>query len=407
MRTMPAAANPMPSKPDPIRLLAAEFFAGRSPTVPDELSAAVETELARRLVTPSGLRAFGGLYQALEGPTTPALVQTSQAIWVITNAYGRSDVRIRTPLPRTADRETALALGMTVVSGPLLEKTDLQFLFPAAGPDGCRIRRGGWGLSELDPMTLPADPVAANALLKERVPTDWRTSDEAKALASAFAGQMTAEAEAAGRPPLIGSFVMKPPDYLPLLGAMDADHIRLIIHPTGIWCSFVFADGEIAPLWWSPRRVGTFVLPGRLAWAARVFLACLWRDATVVKNAGAFRVKAIGSRRGREGDGPQKPRVVILPRSIRTMEWSDDEFKLYYDGQGRDAHNVRAHYRKLPENWRASEDAIRQADRFGYPAPPDGFTFVRPYRVGDEDAPPPPRVVARGLQVAGVTLARL
>lgn len=389
--------------PDPeVSRLADVFFSGRVPTVPPELAAPVFAEMARRVVTPTGIRATAALHDLIEFTSDPQLRgEASHAMYYIMVAWARSGERFRFPIPKAADRPTEFTLAQLIATGAPLNQQEREFLFPAVGPEGCHHRDDDWGFTNYQP--------ANNDWREWRMPEDWLTDEEAKNLAMAFCRQMVAEAEAAGRPPLIGQFVMKPPDYLPILRNMGTEHIRLIIRPTGIWCSYITPAGEFGAVWWSPRREGAITLPGRIVWATRVFLACLWRDATVVKDKGVFRVKDPGSRRDRAtvGDKPPRERVVSLPRSVRTMEWSDEEFDTYYDGQGRAAHNIRAHYRKLPETWRASGDAAQMAEQFGYPPPPDGYTFVRAYSVGNAPAAPPPRVVARGLQVAGVALAKL
>lgn len=363
-------------------------------------------ELGRYAWTRRGLRHASALHAQIEA-APPGEERDRQAgivtrIALAAARYANSGDVSAFPIP-PGDSVTRYIVALLMSQGGALSQQDVSFLFPVDAQGKLDIHStpgtdiSGFQAPRLNNLAAPIDW----GLVKS--PPDARIEAEAKALALAFANQMVQEALSANRPPLIGDFVMSPPDYLPLIAELHLEQIRLIIQSGGIWCSLVFPDSSISPGWWSPKGDNLIIVFGeRAAWMMRVFLSCLWRDATVVKKQ-AFRVKRL---RSKERRGEKSARqAIVLPRTIRTMEWGDDETQSYYSGESKAAHGVRAHYRRLAKaTWQASPDAIENAERAGLPAPPDGFTFVQAYAVGGDGAP---RVVAKGLSAAAVALSKL
>jgi hypothetical protein len=101
-------------------------------------------------------------------------------------------------------------------------------------------------------------------------------------------------------------------------------------------------------------------------------------------------------------------RVVMLPRTIYDVEWTDDT-SAWQQRHGVALHTVRAHYRLLSDGRQRSEHALSEAGEAGFPEPPAGYTFVRAHVRGEHDTGDirPPRIVAKGLHAAKVALSRL
>lgn len=324
--------------------------------------------------------------------------------------YG-GDVSPQFYLPPCDNPSTRYSLALIVAFGSGLSREEIQFVMPA-NTDGLVSIVSG-------PRRLSKEPGIGDNLawlIGKRqsrsavdVPDELKIERHAVELAHAFTSKMISEAKVCNRPPLVGKFIMNPPQVLGVLHQLGFEHLRLIIKSDGIWCTAVYEDGKITPGYWSPSNGDNLAVTFGLkaTWAFRVFLSCLWRDATVTRTH-SFRVKRIGRNKPRQTH--KKQRVIVLPRTVRTMEWGDQEFGAYYSGEmHRAGYTVQEQYRRLPAGHMASDSALQNACDYGYPEPPDGFTFVKRYSVGDggDDDDVIPRIVSRGLKVAAVTLSRI
>lgn len=94
---------------------------------------------------------------------------------------------------------------------------------------------------------------------------------------------------------------------------------------------------------------------------------------------------------------------LILPRIIKQCAWGHDAER---ERITHAEHEVRAFYRQLPAGQQGSKAAGDMAAEFGYPKPPEGFTFVRPHTRGSGDgwSVETTEVVCLGLQVAHLAL---
>jgi hypothetical protein len=284
------------------------------------------------------------------------------------------------------------------------------------------LAAGGESLTQetLNFLTLSDVPQAKYQMVKAYDDSDtWATTDqdefqratvqefqidsESKALTEAFIKQMTDEAEPYQPGIVLGSFVMErtPLSYLDSL--IDYDTLRLVTSPVGIFGSLVKGANYLT-FFWSPEIATTWSLGAKPAWAVNTMMACIWRDACIVKHKMMSERQRGGYHRTAKKQKRQNPKL-ILPRTIRHCAWGPDEER---ERISRSAHAVRAFYRQLPDNQAASDAAIFAANEYGYPEPPVGFTFVRPHTRGGQasetEAMP---VVCLGLQVANLALGVL
>ena len=226
------------------------------------------------------------------------------------------------------------------------------------------------------------------------------------ALMTAFERQLVADAAKSKVPPAVGEYIMTHEPFPALDACLRWDSLRLIVAWHGIWATFVHGN-QYAPVYWSPggnSQAGIVTMfTGAAAYAVRVLLAGIWRDACVVQERWALeRERAEYRPKNRKKPAHRNP--VVLPRLIRHIEWgsSDDEREHII----RASHGVRGHYRHLGNERSASQQALDNAELYGLPAPPEGYTFVSPHLrgQGDAPAPTPQRVVCRGLQTVKIAL---
>ena len=223
----------------------------------------------------------------------------------------------------------------------------------------------------------------------------------------AFRNQVVAEAASHRYQVATGYYVLERPE-LPIIDSeLVYETLRLAITPKGILGAFVQGD-EYAPFWWTPEGTNTvqvWVFP-RVAFAVDLILACVWRDACIVREA--WRTE----RRGVKGAMPRSrikhtSSVMLLPRVIYKSRWgTSDADRESATDIARRAHTVRGFYRRMPDGWQAHE-AVNRAAEWTYPPPPDGYTFVAPHQRGiGEVKSPVRRVVCRGLQVAALSFGK-
>lgn len=268
-------------------------------------------------------------------------------------------------------------------------------------------------------LTLADVPAAKYQMIKAYDPTadynsqsyqaatldEFYIEEAAKNLASAFGRQMVEEAAPDRSRIVLGNFVMErvPLDYLDAL--IRYDTVRLSIAPTGI-CGSLVNEANYLTFWWSPEGTTTWSLGAKHAWAVNTMLACIWRDACVVKYQ-MFQERSRSIYKPRRGKKQKlATQKLILPRLIKRGVWGRDAER---ERITHAEHGVRAFYRQLPADQQSSQAARNMAAKFGYPWPPQGFTFVRPHTRGSGDggeAVEAMPVVCLGLQVAHLALGR-
>lgn len=235
---------------------------------------------------------------------------------------------------------------------------------------------------------------------------EFYIEESAKDLASAFGRQMVEEAAPDRGRIVLGEFVMErePLDYLDAL--IRYNSVRLSISPTGI-CGSLVQEANYLTFWWSPEGATTWSLGGKHAWALNTMLACIWRDACVVKKQ-MFQERSRSIYKPRRGKKQTLAgKKLILPRIIKQCSWGRDAER---ERITHAEHEVRAFYRQLPAGQNGSRAARETAAEFGYPKPPEGFTFVRPHTRGNgegESVGEVQTVVCLGLQVAHLALGVL
>jgi hypothetical protein len=247
-----------------------------------------------------------------------------------------------------------------------------------------------------------ANSLASDEDAKPETPDALRTNLDALNLANAFYNQMLNRTS--GVPHLIGEYRMTKTS-IDLVDDLQVKEFRFVITVAGMWLSTVFPDDTFAPAWWGPGGDTFQINYGlRYAWIFRTFCACLWHDLHAEAEYN-FRVKKDREQRSAGKSRPGE-KVIRLPKSVRKLDWEEGLTRSWNAGNRRD-YSVRAHYRHLHEGWQPSQEAVDRALTYGFPEPPDGYTFVSPYDVGEESFVRPPRIVAKGLRAAQVALARL
>jgi hypothetical protein len=232
---------------------------------------------------------------------------------------------------------------------------------------------------------------------------EFGMDDESRNLAAAFVNQMVDEAAPHRGSPVLGHFVMERVPLERLDSLIDYDTLRLSISPQGIFGSLV-KNTSFLTFWWSPEEATTWSLGAKHAWAVNTMMACIWRDACVVRHK-MFTERSRSPYRPRPKKHKSTNSKLILPRTIKKCTWSQDTERQRITHA---EHSVRAFYRQLPSGYQASQEAEKTAAEFGYPLPPVGFTFVRPHVRGNGDggeevAATP--VICLGLQVAHLALS--
>ena len=227
-------------------------------------------------------------------------------------------------------------------------------------------------------------------------------------LAIAFGDKMIDEAKPYHASVYTGFFTMKHIQLPELDKLVLYDEIRLVITPSGILASFVYHSEKFYTLaWWGNNGIQSgWIHSERFGWAFHVFASCLWRDACVVaKKALATKRTIVASKKDRKRSRNKGNGKVVLPRTIYEVQWADDSDREHIVHR---AHQVRGHYRMLREGWSRSEMAVEKAQEWGYPEPPDGFTFAEPHQRGSGEPLPKIRpVVCKGFQVANIVMQEL
>jgi hypothetical protein len=280
---------------------------------------------------------------------------------------------------------------------------------PAVTQFLCNSEHGGQFLSLAEWVTPNLRADFDIALEEWDTPEVLSITQEAIELAYAFYTTMIgkAQVDSDGRPPIMGEFYMKQTgvDLVDELGLLE---LRLSVNASGIWISTIFPSQEFCPSWWSPKWDNLTASFGqRYGWVFRTLMGCLWYDLRVPRYR-AFTMREKRRAYGVGGNPKVDDPALVLPRTLRELTW-DDGLAHAFPKQGkRDGYSVRAHYRRLQEGQRASDKAVENAEMYGFPEPPDRYTFIQPYTVGEiHEKRPHRRIVAKGLQAAKVALSAI
>lgn len=239
-------------------------------------------------------------------------------------------------------------------------------------------------------------------LVAQDIPSLFDYDPERIRLISAFRDSLVAEAAPHAHKVAVGAYVLA---YTPL-PALDAEiayeTLRLLITPRGIFCTIVY-QSNYAPFFWSPDGINTsqvYVHP-RGVFALEALLAGIWRDACIVREK--WHEATGGKRGGVTTRQPEKKQgALVLPRTVYVSQWGSGADRELVHRAAPHAHTVRGFYRVLPEG-QQSHGADERAAEFGYPAPPDGYTFVRPHTRGEGDVRETARrIVCKGLQTISI-----
>lgn len=221
-------------------------------------------------------------------------------------------------------------------------------------------------------------------------------------LAQAFCKQLLEEA-ATGRP-IAGSFVMTRVPFPLLDKHLEYSEMRLTFLPTGILATLVNGK-RFHPFYWHARMENTripFAHGAEPDLALDLVMCGIWRDACVVRH------RFVEERTYKTYAPNRNKKIakrVYLPRQVVEVAWAGEREQSEII---RSAHVVRGHYRHLPTNWKRSEASEEKAREYGYPLPPEGFTFVEPHTRGTQDAKPDYRLVkCRGLLTVATAMGAL
>ncbi len=226
-----------------------------------------------------------------------------------------------------------------------------------------------------------------------------------------------AEAEARYVPH--GAFVLEVPEEL-FLRRWGVRELWLWVDGRRVWCALAGEDGTPREsfAWEAGRGVLTNVLvPLRAAPAVGAALAAVWHDMVVAGEQATPRAEG-RYRAPRTAPGGEAvpgsraaPKEAVFPRRSTSRlvlsgrrSWGGEEDRRAV----RRAHAVRGHLRALWSGRKATEAARAFAAQHGLVLPA-GYTFVRPHvrgrrAGGEEPAPEPVRVRARGLATVAVLL---
>ena len=239
---------------------------------------------------------------------------------------------------------------------------------------------------------------------ERKILQQFKADPEHKRLAIAFSKQMIDEAEPHRQRCIVGQYELEKVPLQQIDNLFTYDALRMVIDNRGIAASFIASDKDAtyySPFVWSPDYFSGWSMGGEESWAVQVMMACIWRDACVVKKKAYTEQPTAGHRNERKRTRQAK---LVLPRQISICKWSTSEERHAITN----AQSVRAHYRELPEGWKTSQQAMEAAKSYGYPEPPIGWTFVQPHQRGadpvGEPVPAITQVVCRGLKVAKVAL---
>lgn len=274
---------------------------------------------------------------------------------------------------------------------------------------------------------LCTDLDASPGVIIPKPDVDWEAyttiSEDDAELAAAFRRQMVDEAEPHRHGIAAGAYVMDKEEFPRLDQEIAYRQLRLVISYDGIFgCLYQPAETDLiewiepedkprrrikaiplsTPFVWTPSGINTAQvwLSARAVFALDTLLACIWRDACIVKTKFTEQQRARGYE-DRKRNSKQR-NVVILPRVIYKSKWGEDQAERDQAvRQARAAHERGGCYPKLPPGY-VAHDAEARADEWRYPPPPPGHTFRKPYTTTGEkpESLGYKKVICRGLQVA-------
>lgn len=237
--------------------------------------------------------------------------------------------------------------------------------------------------------------------LRARILSAYSLSLTEAKLAMAFRNQLVQEARPYEKKVFTGALIMDRIPFEHLDRHMEYDTLRLVIVPTGIFCSPI-KDNCYMPFFWTAAGDThmPFLSSAQIDMSLDVLMAGIWRDACVVQKK-FIEERVNKDPRPRSG---KKSGVVVLPRQIREVAWADERERT---GITHAMHKVRGHYRELPEGWHTSDTARALAEAKFFPPPPEGFTFVSPHTRGHGDEAERVdvrKVVCQGLRTVAIAL---
>lgn len=203
-----------------------------------------------------------------------------------------------------------------------------------------------------------------------------------------------------GEMPVVGSFILLRTPIDSIDSYVGYDRLRVTIKDQGMMITIQYHN-QFIPVWWSPyENTIEGIHSAHFTLALDVYLACLWRDAHVVEYRELFEKQQ--DHKPSRKDAKKIEKFVRLPRIMRVVHWGLEPER---ERIIKTAHTVRGHYRKLGEDRTASQAATDNAEMYGFPEPPDGFTFVQPHTRGKGDAHVTvPRLICKGLAYAKIAL---
>ena len=192
-----------------------------------------------------------------------------------------------------------------------------------------------------------------------------------------------------------------PEDVFPHLAVWQIARLRVEPHMGGMGVAVLDAEGRtMAMAWWDATATSSTRTPVTIpaaAWSLlHPVLAGIWHDlcadAVVLEDDVPREERGGHAPSGRRTPGRTTRVLPAVRRPVRAT-WADaiDRETI------RRAAAVSAEYRRLPTGWQEREthaDVARRrirtaqrAEQYGYPAPPPGFTFVRPHTRGGAAEP--------------------
>lgn len=192
------------------------------------------------------------------------------------------------------------------------------------------------------------------------------------------------------------------PDSRVVLGHPNLHLIRVTEFEDSVVCRLRLDDGpptETEPsitIWTKSEALGKFgVVPEALGDPIKAFLcllcASIVRDFWVLENRTRQRTYQTRTEKKRERVGTGKERQLKVEKLYTFIPRFQYDLNAYQDRAKEVSHQTRVtlsphlvsgHFRKLPADWKASDEAREHAREFGLTLT-EGYTFVRPHERGE------------------------
>lgn len=226
-------------------------------------------------------------------------------------------------------------------------------------------------------------------------------TEEELGLANAFRKQMIEEASPFHHQVVKGSYIMQRTPLAQVDACIEYRALRLHFTGEGFFISFDNGDLVSTPFWWSPVEHTFWMLGFRCATVLDMMCSCIWRDACILKTK-LYYERTRGEYKPKRDK--HMARKLVLPRHVSEVLWGEEEADRD-TGITHRPHLVKGFYRTLPEGWKRSQEAVDKAEAYGYPAPPEGWTFVSPHQRGKGEVDGTVKeVICKGLNVAQLIL---